>query len=54
MLMEIDGKASSKMVNHIMELGFIYGLTVRDMREKSLKGCIKVKVHTFIAVARSM
>ena len=34
--------------------GVIYGLIVRDMREKSLKGCIKVKVHIFIAVARSM
>jgi len=42
MLMESDGKVSSKMVNHIMELGFIYGLIVQDMREKSLKGCIKV------------
>jgi len=52
--MEINGKASSKMVNHIMGPGFIYGLTVRDMREKSLKGCIKVKVQLITLMAQRM
>jgi len=46
--------AGEFMVNHIMVMVFIYGLIVQDMREKSLKGCIKVRVHTFIVTARSM
>jgi len=54
MLVESDGKVSSKMVNHIMGPGFIYGLTVRDMREESLKGCIKVKVQLITLMAQPM
>jgi len=54
MLMESNGQVSGKMVNHITELGFIYGLIVRDMREESLKGCIKVKVQLITLMAQPM